>query len=192
MFRDLLAAEWSRFGTLPDDQLAKLERHHNLLIRWNATLNLTRIRKLADVVRLHYCESLYLANALPAGELHIADVGSGAGFPGIPLAVARPECSVALIESHQRKAVFLTEAARDLPNVRVLATRAEALDTGFDWLTSRAVRPTQVLALSLAPRAALLMGADDLPRLPIPDRVHPLPWGDRRVLATFHVERDKI
>lgn len=192
MFRDLLAAEWSRFGALSDDQLAKLEHHYDLLARWNTSLNLTRIRKLEDVVRLHYCESLFLARALPAGKLSVADIGSGAGFPGIPLAIARPECSVALVESHRRKSVFLTEATRGLPNLRVLPERAETLDSRFDWLVSRAVRPRDVLSLRLAPRVALLLSAGDLSQLPSADLIQPVPWGDRRVLATFHVERDKI
>ena len=81
-----------------------------------------------------------MGSRLPAGVLRIADVGSGAGFPGFPVAVLRPDCSVTLIESHQRKAVYLKEASRKLPNVRVLSKLAEDVaDIGeeYDWVISR-------------------------------------------------------
>src|SRR6266404_3596684 len=140
MFRELLAAEFAPYGSLSEDQLAQLERHYKLLVHWNQTINLTRIRKLEEVVRFHYCESLFLARALPLGPLRIVDVGSGGGFPGIPVAIFRPDCTVDLVESHQRKAVFLQEAARELPNVRVIAKRAEACEGRYDWMLARAVR----------------------------------------------------
>src|SRR5712691_8906586 len=166
MFRDLLVAEFKPYGTLSSDQLAHLERHFELLVRWNQKLNLTRIRSVKEVVRFHYCESLYVAATLPRGSRRVVDVGSGAGFPGIPVAVLRPELSVDLIESHQRKAVFLREAARNLPNVRVLARRAEDCQNGYDWMIARAVRTEKVLSLQLSYNLALLMGADDAVRVP--------------------------
>jgi 16S rRNA (guanine(527)-N(7))-methyltransferase RsmG len=130
------------------------------MLRWNAKLNLTSLKRLDEIVARHYCESLILASHLPSGPLRIADVGSGAGFPGIPVAVALPACSVTLIESHQRKAVFLREATRSFSNVRVLARRAEDVSEHFDWVISRAVsydglRP---FLSRLAPDAALLTG----------------------------------
>src|SRR5580693_9684977 len=135
-------------------------------MHWNRRLNLTRIEDLEDAVRLHYCESLFLGKFLPAGALRIADVGSGAGFPGFPVAVLRPECTVDLVESHQRKAVFLREARAELGNIRVIGARAETLGQGsYDWVVSRAVRPSEVLALNLAPQAAVLMSGSDLDRL---------------------------
>ena len=102
-----------------------LEAHYRLLLLWNRTLNLSAITGLEEAVERHYCESLFLGAHLPPGSLAIVDIGSGAGFPGLPVAVLRPECSVTLIESHQRKAVFLREASRGLPGVRVVAKRAE-------------------------------------------------------------------
>ena len=128
------------------------------MLRWNAKLNLTRITGRAEAWERNYQESIYLARQLPPGPLRIADVGSGAGFPGIPIAIVRPECSVTLIVSHQRKAVFLREASRDLANVRVLAKRAEAVTETFDWIVSRAVSPEEVLKLNFAPNIALLTG----------------------------------
>jgi 16S rRNA G527 N7-methylase RsmG len=173
-------------------QLSQLESHCELLLRWNRKLNLTRIEELEDVVRLHYGESLFLAQCLPPGPLRIVDVGSGGGFPGIPLAVSRPECQVTLVESHQRKAVFLREATRDQANVTVAAKRAEGLGDSFDWVVARAVAPAEIFNLGLAGRVALLMTEADLPGLLLPEAVHKLPWGNQRVLAMFHVEHDRI
>jgi len=179
-FQELLAREFDVHGALTSDQLAKLDSHYQLLLQWNAKLNLTRITSLEDAVRLHYCESLFAGLQLPQGETRIADVGSGAGFPGIPIAILRPEYSVTLIESHQRKAVFLREAGRELPNIRVLAARAEDVAERFDWVVSRAVDPKYVLKLRLAPQVAFL-GND-------PEGSRKLPWGRDRYLKVFHVE----
>ena len=143
-------------------QKAALEAHYELMLRWNAKLNLTRITDRAEAWERHYKESMFLAHKLPAGPLRIADVGSGAGFPGIPIAIVRPECTVTLIESHQRKSVFLREATRDLPNVRVLAMRAEDVTETFDWIVSRAVSPEDVVKLNLAPNIALLTGRNEV------------------------------
>jgi 16S rRNA (guanine527-N7)-methyltransferase len=181
-FRDLLAHEFAPYHTLSSLQLDRLERHYKLLERWNAKMNLTRIQRLEDVVGLHYCESLFLGTLLPAEALEIADVGSGAGFPGIPLAILRPECRVTLLESHQRKAVFLREATRDLSNVKVVASRAEDVQERFDWTTSRAVSPSDVVNLALSPSVALLISAEDAAHLR-DWRVTPLPWGRNRVAA---------
>src|SRR5579862_5168003 len=114
MFRERLATRVSGFCVLSSDQLDQLERHYELMLRWNKIINLTRIVKEEDVVDLHYAESLFLGSLLPPGSLKIADLGSGAGFPGYPVAVLRRDCSVWLIESHQRKSVFLKEVSRSL------------------------------------------------------------------------------
>ncbi len=188
MFRALLVSEWARFGSLSEDQLTKLEQHHELLTRWNNVLNLTRIQQLEDVVRFHYCESLFLGSVLPAGQFTIADLGSGAGFPGIPVAVLRPECAITLIESHQRKAVFLGEACVEMPNICLVRGRAESIKAKYDWIISRAVSPAAVLSSKLSPSAAILMSGSDLVGLPTPAEVIPVPWGKQRVVAMFHVE----
>src|SRR3954471_4938277 len=111
MFRDLLRSELSPYTQISDAQLDLLEGHYRILERWNQKINLTRIEKLEDVVRFHYCESLFLDQFLPSDALHVADVGSGPGFPGIPVAILRPDIQITLIESHQRKAAFLREAS---------------------------------------------------------------------------------
>jgi len=186
VFRDLLRDRLRGIAELSDAQAEALESHYDLLVRWNRTLNLTAIRDLPEAVERHYGESLFLAARLPAAPLRIVDVGSGAGFPGLPVAIYRPDCLVTLIESHQRKAVFLKEAARGLSNVRVLARRAEQVDEEFDLAISRAVsyRDLSPSLQALAPAADLLGGIESAPpemgfvwQPPIP-----LPWGAQRYL----------
>ena len=143
----------------------ELEAHYQLLKKWNRVLNLTSVDDYDEAVERHYGESLFLGRHLPDGVLRIADIGSGAGFPGIPVAVLRPDCLVTLIESHQRKAVFLREATRGLSNVRVISKRAEDVMEGFDWVISRAVSYEDLgkNLKRLASRVALLTGADEPP-----------------------------
>jgi 16S rRNA (guanine(527)-N(7))-methyltransferase RsmG len=171
---------------LGPEQLDALEAHYELLLRWNKVLNLTAIRSLEEAAERHYCESLFLASHLPSGVMRIADIGSGPGFPGFPVAVFRPDYNVTLIESHQRKAVFLREAARKVPNIRVLAQRAEAVQETFDLVISRAVSYEDLVPYlrKLAPATALLTGAEAPPdalgfawQAPIA-----LPWGKQRFL----------
>lgn len=173
-FTELLRSEFSPHGSLTDLQVHHLRRHYELLNRWNQKINLTRIRDLKESVQLNYCESLFLAQTLPSGPLRIVDVGSGAGFPGIPVAVLRPDCKVDLIESHHRKAAFLRQSTLDLPNVKVIAARAEDCVPGYDWLISRAVLADQVRKLRLAPNFALLTFGNQGVKLP---------WGLDRCLV---------
>ena len=99
-------------GGLSDAEVAALETHYELLIRWNRKMNLTTVTSVEEVATRHYGESILLARHLTAGT--VVDAGSGGGFPGIPVAIVRPDCDVTLVESHQRKAVFLREAVRGL------------------------------------------------------------------------------
>lgn len=175
---------------LTSRQIDPLFDHFELLRRWNVRINLTSIRSPEEIVLRHYCESLYFASVLP--EMHsCADIGSGAGFPGVPLAVVRPECRVALIESHQRKAVFLRESTRELKNVLVLGERAEDVGERFEWIVSRAVALEDVMKLipKLASRVALLAGSAELegtntsPWITWAEPTR-LPWGERRFAIT--------
>jgi len=151
-----------RLPNLSREQVEKLEAHYQLLTRWNRVLNLTRITRVEEVVNQHYVESVFLAERLPPGPWSLVDIGSGAGFPGLPVAVTRPECRVTLVESHQRKAVFLKEAVRGWANARVLARRAEDVDERFDWVSARAVnwKGIEAVAAALAGRAAVLTGSE--------------------------------
>jgi len=88
-FRSLLAATFAPYQALSEIQLDALHAHYELLCKWNKKLNLWRVKDIREAVELHYCESLYLARTLPPGSLRVVDVGSGAGFPGFPIAILR-------------------------------------------------------------------------------------------------------
>lgn len=133
-----------------------------LLLRWNGAYNLTAIRDPAEMVTKHLLDSLAMASYVPDAPL--ADLGTGPGLPGIPLAIARPGCTVTLVESNGKKARFLREAVRTLglANARVAESRAENLDEpgAYAAITARALatldRIIEVGGHLLAPGGQLL------------------------------------
>lgn len=128
----------------------RFEDYLSLLLRWNARVNLTAIRDEEGILRRHFIESIACARALPAGIATLLDFGSGAGFPGIPIALCRPEIALTLAESQGKKAAFLSEAVRVLGvAATVHSGRAEALHKVFDCITLRAV-DKMVLAVEAA------------------------------------------
>lgn len=182
MFAEWLTTRLAGIVELSPQQIADLETHFNFLVKWSRAMNLTSLRDPEEIVERHYCESLFLGSHLPPGRLKIADIGSGAGFPGFPVAVLRRESSVALIESRQRKSVFLKESTRHVTNVRVIPKLAEGVNESFDWAISRAVKLADITdAMSrFATHGAILTGEhSDLK----------LPWGTKRYLKVFHVKR---
>ena len=186
MFAELLRSKLAGVCELSEWHIERLGRHCELLTRWNRVLSLTSVRTLEDAVERHYCESVFAAYNLPEWPVSVADIGSGAGFPGIPIAIVRPGCSVVLIESHQRKAAFLKEASRDLANVRVIAKRAEEVAEPFDWVVSRAVRYSEIADVlkKLGRNVELLTGEVRAEHMSGFDWREPLrlPWGERRYL----------
>jgi 16S rRNA (guanine527-N7)-methyltransferase len=119
---------------------SRFQVYLELLVRWNARLNLTAIRDQEGILARHFVESIACARAIPAGSAALLDFGSGAGFPGIPIALCRPEISVTLAESQAKKAAFLHEAVRRLGlHAKVYAGRAETLGAVFDCVAMRAV-----------------------------------------------------
>jgi 16S rRNA (guanine527-N7)-methyltransferase len=126
--------------TLDLKTVAKFDEYLALVLRWNSRMNLTAIRNPEEILRLHFIESIACARHLPEGIGSLLDFGSGAGFPGIPIVLCRPEIAVTLAESQSKKAAFLQEAVRVLGlNVSVFAKRAELLAHQFDCVTLRAV-----------------------------------------------------
>src|SRR6185369_15951355 len=95
---------------LSGEQQAQLVRHYRMMVSWNRRINLTRIIAPEEAARLHYADSLVGGRLLGAAQT-IIDIGSGAGFPAIPLAVLRPDLSVIALEANQKKSLFLAEAA---------------------------------------------------------------------------------
>jgi 16S rRNA (guanine527-N7)-methyltransferase len=112
------------------------------LQRWNRTMNLTSIADEAGIIRKHFLGSLDFTRAfVPAPDLPLLDVGTGAGFPGIPLKLWHPEMAVDLVESSQRKSVFLRHLCRvlQLSDVRCLTARVETLAAAADMQERYAV-----------------------------------------------------
>ena len=117
-----------------------------LLLRWNQTYNLTAVRDPAEMVTKHLLDSLAMhpfVDDIAAAGGSLADLGTGAGLPGIPLAIAKPGLRVTLVESAGKKARFMREAVRQLglDSVRVAESRIEALDEPgrYDAITARAL-----------------------------------------------------
>jgi len=172
-------------AVLSSSQLQAISTYIDLLERWNSRINLTAIRNPDEIVTRHFGESLFAARHLfPAtttsandqrpttnDRITVADLGSGAGFPGLPIKLWAPEISLTLIESNHKKATFLREVTRalTLTDVNIQTARAETL-TGiaFDVVTLRAVERFEsilpVAAGLVAPsgRLALLVGSAQL------------------------------
>jgi 16S rRNA (guanine527-N7)-methyltransferase len=126
---------------LPAASRVKLLDHLRLIEKWNRVHNLTAVRETAQMVVLHVLDSLSLLAHL-AGATSVVDVGTGAGFPGIPIAIARPDLSVTLLDSSHKKCTFLEQAKTELglANVTVVCERVEGWTParGFDAVVSRA------------------------------------------------------
>jgi len=119
---------------------AKFEVYLSLILRWNARLNLTSLQTEDAIIFIHLTESIACARAIPHEVKTLIDFGSGAGLPGIPIALCRPEIAVTLAESQTKKAAFLQEAVRTLGiAARIYSGRAETLSSVFDCVALRAV-----------------------------------------------------
>ena len=208
-------------------QLDSISTYIDILLRWNARINLTAIRDPEQIVTRHFGESLFAArhlfprttrvgtaaHACPAEQrlasdglradtnrVSVADVGSGAGFPGLPVKLWAPHISLTLVESNQKKATFLREVTRalTLTDVNIKNVRAEALANAFDLVMLRAVENLAailpVAASLVAPggRLALLLGAAQLeaastalPQFAWSDP-ESIPLSRNRILAVAH------
>lgn len=127
--------------SLPAGANAGFEQYLALLLKWNAKLNLTAIREPAEIVQRHFLECIQCAQVLPAVST-LLDFGSGGGFPGLPIAILRPQITVTLGESQAKKAAFLREAVRILGlKASVFDGRIETMDASrrFQAVTLRAV-----------------------------------------------------
>ncbi len=159
-----------------DDQVLQIQQYISILLTWNEKVNLTAIRDPLEILYRHFCESMYAADAVPLGHGRLADVGSGGGFPGLPLKILRPDLQVFLIESNIRKVTFLAEVIRELglKGAQVLARRYEELGeevAPLDYVCSRALgefpaflewASSQQIA---AKQVILWIGARDLPEI---------------------------
>ena len=211
-------------AVLSSAQLARISMYIDILLRWNARINLTAIRDPEEMVTRHFGESLFAARHLfphdsrietaaseqgrrggtaqssPAA-LRLADVGSGAGFPGLPIKLWVPQIALTLIEFNYKKAAFLREVTRalTLTDVDIRNTRAEAVAPNtFDVVTLRAVErfesvlPFAAALVASSGRLALLIGASqqDQARASLPQfcwgTAVPVPGSRARILLIGH------
>lgn len=168
-FEKTLAANMRTFGVeLAAESIALLATYHSLLVRWNERLHLVAPCSPEEFATRHVLESLMLLEHLPHGA-KIADIGSGGGLPIIPCLIVRPDLDATLIESSQKKAVFLREALKEVGrSATIIARRFEDIEApDVEFVTSRAldqfIRQIPVL-LNWAPEAAtlLLFGGEKL------------------------------
>ena len=145
-------------------QAEQLSNYLHLLLKWNVRTNLPAVRASQEIVRLHFAHSLFCSRHIAPSAHTLLDFGSGAGFPGIPIALARPAIRATLAESQGRKAAFLREAVRVLNlNVQIWAQRVEAMPAEqlFDAITLRAVDQMEsacrIAASRLAPGGQILI-----------------------------------
>lgn len=187
----------ARLSSLQIKQNKQLIDYFTLLLRWNARTNLTAVRDPNQILERHFLESIACAQLLPAGIATLLDYGSGAGFPGLPIAICRSEIAVTLAESQNKKAAFLLEAIRVTGvTARVHSGRAETLAEKFDCVTLRAVdrmeRAVQSASHLVASNGWLALLTTDAeypatraaagPSFSWSD-FQPLPGGERRILA---------
>ncbi len=134
-------------GNVPRETIAKFADYAALLLKWNATINLVGKTTEADLWQRHIWDSYQIVPIVPRGTMTLADLGCGAGLPGIIIAIARPEIAVTLVERDLRKCTFLREAARalTLTNIRILDKDAKDLTETVDVVTSRALAALDAL-----------------------------------------------
>lgn len=155
-------------GELPTSCYDQFSAYLGLLLRWNARLSLTSIREPAQIIRRHFVECAFAAQHLPADIESLLDYGSGAGFPGIPFAICRPEIRVTLAEAQGKKASFLREVVRTVgTGTAVYDGRVETMpqEQAFHAVSMRAVEKMALaipIALRLAGRYLVLLTTERL------------------------------
>ncbi len=160
------------FVELDQARLKKVSAYLDLLVRWNNRINLTAVRDPEEMVTRHFGESFFAArNLVPRDWAETAiDLGSGAGFPGLPLAIYAPSAQVTLIESQSKKAAFLNEVIRSLQlaNAKVFPGRAESYPARSALVTMRAVEhfekalPIALRLVGPEGRIALMIGGSQV------------------------------
>jgi 16S rRNA (guanine527-N7)-methyltransferase len=163
------------------DVCSAIRTYISLLLHWNRTISLTTVTDPLEVLRFHFGESMFAASGIANRNGRLADVGSGAGFPGIPLKLALPTLEMILIESNAKKAAFLAEAIRELGLERTEIYRGRfegfrAEGPEFDFVAARAIGRHEELinwargAIKKGGSLALWLGADDAARVSLNKR----------------------
>ena len=210
ILRELLAP-FIPSDELDDPMVTSIQVHLDLLLRWNQHMNLTALRTPEEIVTRHFGESLFAARHLfprqplpTSTALDVFDLGSGAGFPGLPIKYWAPHLHLTLIESHGKKSTFLREIGRalQLSAFTVLNARAETIPQRASLVTLRAVEKFDHAILTasglLAPggRLAILIGESQRNRAlsilpPGQTESFPLPSSEQRILLTWRPLRQQ-
>ncbi len=173
------------FAKLDQQRLALTSIYIDLLLKWNARINLTAVREPREMVTRHFGESYFVAEILRSyAPANMIDLGAGAGFPGIPIAIVMPETQVTLVESSQKKSTFLKEVifALKLKNAAVFNGRAENYEHKASLVTMRAVEnfervlPTAVTLVDQKGHIALMIGEGQIMRAR--NLARELEWGN--------------
>jgi 16S rRNA (guanine527-N7)-methyltransferase len=211
----LLSSCGENSSLLTESQLSSISTYLDLLLRWNARINLTAINDPEKIVTRHFGESLFAARHIFPVDWdiddssskdgpHVIDVGSGAGFPGIPVKIWAAKSKLTLIESTNKKATFLREVIRSLrlDNSTVFAARAEMCEQQGDVVTLRAVEkfetalPAALRLVKPQGRVALLIGESQVDlATKLAARIRwtpplPIPLSSKRVLLIGHDQSD--
>jgi 16S rRNA (guanine(527)-N(7))-methyltransferase RsmG len=191
-----------------EQQVLQIQQYIEILLAWNEKINLTAIRDPLDILYRHFCESMYAAVAVPVENGRLADVGSGGGFPGLPLKILSPNLRVFLVEANLKKATFLAEVIRELglTDAQVLVRRYEELGeeiAPLDYVCSRALGEfpsflewahSEQIAVK---QVILWIGARDLPEI---QKIRTWEWREpiqvlhslRRLILVGHKKVERI
>lgn len=146
--KELLTDGLIESGIAPsEEQINAFLTYLSELKKWSKAYNLTGLKKDEDIVIKHFLDSLLYLKAMPAGRIKVADVGSGAGFPGLPMKIVRPELETYLIEPTGKKCIFLRNIIRqlDLKNIEVIEKRVEEVNVNQELASPVDIAVTRAL-----------------------------------------------
>ena len=172
---------------IPDETI---DRYIELLVFWNRRINLTAVRAPDEIRARHFDESLSAVPHVPTSARTLVDVGSGAGFPGAVIALARPDLQVTLVESNHKKAAFLEAVRREVPvpNMAVRAARIETVADRFDVATSRATLALPewlALGARLVVPGGTVIGFEGSQQVDLPEGAVRFPHGRTRAVIVY-------
>ncbi len=176
------------------DICSAIRTYISLLLHWNRTISLTTVTDPLEILRFHFGESMFALSSIASRNGRLADVGSGAGFPGIPLKLALPALAVVLIESNAKKAAFLAEAIRELglDGAEVHRGRFEdfgAVGPGFNFVVARAISKHEGIikwargTIRSGGKLILWLGADDAAQVMLKE---PCRWSEPLPIPGSH------
>ena len=168
----------------------QIDRYIDVLVFWNRRINLTAVREPDEIRARHFDDSLSGAAHVPETARTLVDVGSGAGFPGAVIALARPDLQVTLVESNHKKAAFLEAIRREVPvpNITIRAVRVETIVERFDVATSRATFPLPEwleLGANLVVSGGTVIGFEGSQQSDLPDGAIRIPYAPGRAIIVY-------